>query len=111
MNEKDEKSAAIAMFERCYQAKPITSPDVALDTIERVYLTPLAAVVRAEVERLRQDLAAARADAERYRWLRKVDAFAVLTIAWRDPAAVAIGADCDKAIDAVRAGERREGEG
>lgn len=51
------------------------------------------------------DLAAARADAERYRWLRSTNAFTLLAIAWSHPAAQAIGEDCDSAIDAAIAGE------
>ena len=49
------------------------------------------------------DLAAARADAERYRWLRSTNAFALLAIAWSHPAAQAIGEDCDGTIDAALA--------
>ena len=60
-----------------------------------------------ERDALRADLAAARADAERYRWLRSTNAFTLLAIAWSHPAAQAIGEDCDSAIDAAIAGEKK----
>lgn len=58
-------------------------------------------------ERAEAELAAARADAERYRWLRSTNAFTLLAIAWSHPAAQAIGEDCDSAIDAAIAGEKK----
>ena len=60
-----------------------------------------------DAEVARADLAAARANAERYRWLRSTNAFTLLAIAWSHPAAQAIGEDCDSAIDAAIAGEKK----
>lgn len=42
-------------------------------------------------------------DAERYRWLMATNPALLLSVAWgKSPAAYAIGADCDAAIDAAR---------
>ena len=65
--------------------------------------------LRIELQTANADLAAARADAERYRWLRSTNAFTLLAIAWSHPAAQAIGEDCDSAIDAALAGEKNNG--
>ena len=71
----------------------------------------------AEMARLRSDLAAARADAERYRWLRGdvQDDFSTRWSRWRiehwaspGPTWSDIrGADLDAAIDAAIAGEKK----
>lgn len=62
-----------------------------------------------ELERLREDLAAAQADAERYRWLRSLNTkkpLAVVTTgsAWR---CTLNTVELDAAIDAALAGERK----
>ena len=60
-----------------------------------------------EIERLRAELAACKADAERYRWLRAERDSAIVFMhingepVWRDPR----GDELDAAIDAARKGE------
>ena len=58
--------------------------------------------------RAMEDLAAARADAERYRWLRKVATPPTLAgIAWGNSEAACKFSDPDAAIDAALAGEKK----
>ena len=64
------------------------------------------AVYLSRIQHLMSELAAARADAERYRWLRKVATPPTLAgIAWGKSGAACKFSDPDAAIDAALAGE------
>lgn len=54
------------------------------------------------------EVAALRKDAERYRWLKAADPYALCDIAYRVPAACEVEGDVDATIDAAR-GEVRHG--
>ena len=66
------------------------------------------AVYLSRIQHLMSELAAARADAERYRWLRKVATPPTLAgIAWGNSEAACKFSDPDAAIDAALAGEKK----
>ena len=91
-DQRDKAEADLAAAQRAYE---ITRQDC-WNLTEKV------------IPNIRQDLAAARADAERYRWLRKVATPPTLAgIAWGNSEAACKFSDPDAAIDAAIAGEKK----